>query len=67
MQEFGYPVLEAMDGEDAVKTFQEHADKVQRVLCDLMMLKKNGKETLEEIRKKPGHEGTGSLVYSSKA
>ena len=52
MQEFGYIILEAMGGEDAVKTFQEHADKVLRVLCDLIMPKKNGKETLEKIRKK---------------
>ncbi len=51
LREFGYKVLEAVDGEDALRVFRENANKVQLVLCDLIMPKKSGKETLEEIRK----------------
>ncbi|OGW47486.1 MAG: hypothetical protein A2078_02350 [Nitrospirae bacterium GWC2_57_9] len=52
LREFGYTVLEAVDGEDAVRVFEENGDRVQLVLCDLVMPKKSGKEAVEEIRKK---------------
>ncbi len=51
LQEFGYTVLEATDGEDAVAIFHRNADTVRLVICDLIMPRKNGKETLEAIRK----------------
>ncbi len=51
LQELGYTVLEAADGEDAVRVFQENKDRVQLILCDLIMPKKSGRETLEEIKK----------------
>ncbi|MHB8844461.1 MAG: hybrid sensor histidine kinase/response regulator [Nitrospirota bacterium] len=51
LREFGYTVLEAVDGEDAVRVFQRNAGAVQLVLCDLIMPKKNGKEAMDEIRK----------------
>lgn len=51
LREFGYTVLEAEDGEDAVRVFRENGDAVQLVLCDLIMPKKSGKETLEEIKR----------------
>jgi CheY-like chemotaxis protein len=51
LREFGYSVLEAADGEDAIKVFLDNRDKVRLVLCDLIMPKKSGKETYEEIKK----------------
>ncbi|MBM4141002.1 MAG: response regulator, partial [Nitrospira sp.] len=51
LEEFGYTVIEAGNGEDAVKRFIENKDKVQLLLLDVIMPKKNGKEVYEEIRK----------------
>lgn len=46
----GYSVLEAADGEEAVKVFRENVGTVDLVILDMIMPKKNGWETLEEIR-----------------
>ncbi|HEX9020163.1 MAG TPA: response regulator [Nitrospirota bacterium] len=55
LQESGYTVLESADGEDAVRVFRENRDKVRLLLCDLIMPKKNGRETYQEIKKmQPG-------------
>ncbi len=49
-EQFGYTVIEARDGEDAVKKFLENKDKVHLVILDALMPKKNGKEAYDEIR-----------------
>ena len=51
LEEFGYTVLEAADGIEALAVFQEHRDQVQLVLCDLIMPKMNGRETHAAIEK----------------
>ena len=45
----GYAVIEAIDGEDAIKKFLEHSDTVELLLLDVVMPRKNGKETYDEI------------------
>ena len=47
----GYTVMEAMDGEEAVRVFSDNADRVEMLLLDTIMPKKNGKVTYEEIKK----------------
>ena len=47
----GYTVIEATDGEDAVQKFGEHEARVNLLLLDVIMPKKNGKEALVEIRR----------------
>jgi len=47
----GYTVVDAVDGEDAIKRFIEHKDKIDLLLFDVVMPKKNGKEVYEEIKK----------------
>ena len=55
LEEFGYKVIDAEDGEDAVEKFAEHKDEIELLILDVVMPRKNGKETFEEIRKlKPG-------------
>jgi two-component system, cell cycle sensor histidine kinase and response regulator CckA len=49
LTEAGYAVLEACDGESAVELYQEHRDAIDLLILDVVMPKKNGKETLEEI------------------
>jgi two-component system NtrC family sensor kinase len=50
LEEFGYAVILAEDGEDALNKFRENGDKIQLLLFDVIMPKKNGKEVYEEIR-----------------
>jgi PAS domain S-box-containing protein len=49
--EYGYVVIEASDGEDAINKFMENKDSIQLLLLDVIMPKKNGKEVYEEIKK----------------
>jgi PAS domain S-box-containing protein len=50
LQPYGYSTLEAVDGEDAVRLFREHRERIDLVILDVVMPKKNGKEVFEEIR-----------------
>ncbi len=52
LAEAGYRVLEATDGEDAIKVFDEHQDDIGLVLLDVIMPKKNGKEVYNWIKTK---------------
>ena len=62
LTEFGYTVIEAVNGADAVKKFTEYRDPVDLLLFDLIMPKMNGKEALDEIRKiQPGIK----VIFSS--
>lgn len=55
LEEAGYRVIVAVNGEDAVAKFREHAEEVRLCLFDLIMPKKTGKAALDEIRSlKPG-------------
>ena len=47
----GYTIIEATDGEDAVKQYREHHSKIDLVILDVVMPGRNGKEAFEEIRK----------------
>jgi signal transduction histidine kinase/ActR/RegA family two-component response regulator len=47
--EFGYDVIEAVDGEDAVQKFRENKDGIKLVILDVVMPKKNGKEARDLI------------------
>ncbi len=51
LEQMGYTVITAKDGQEAVTKFMENKDRIQLLLFDMMMPKKNGKEAYEEIRK----------------
>jgi CheY-like chemotaxis protein len=51
LAEFGYSVIEARDGEDAVEKFKENSDMVRLLLLDVIMPKKRGNQVYAEIRK----------------
>jgi PAS domain S-box-containing protein len=51
LQEFGYKVIEAENGEDATKRFIENKDTIAIVLLDVIMPVKTGKDAYEEIKK----------------
>ena len=55
LEAYGYRVIEAYDGEDAIAKFKEHQDRIGLLFLDSIMPKKNGKEVYQEvIRIKPG-------------
>ncbi|WP_224959519.1 PAS domain S-box protein [Geomonas subterranea] len=59
---FGYRVIEAADGQQAVDLFLAHRDSIALVVMDLIMPKKNGMEAgLEIVQLKPGTR----ILYSS--
>ena len=47
----GYTVLEARDGRDAIEKFAQNKDRINLVILDVVMPKKNGNEAYNEIRK----------------
>ena len=51
LETFGYTVIETVDGEDAVRQFRAHRDRIGLVLLDVIMPKKNGREACREIQK----------------
>ncbi|MDP2754226.1 MAG: response regulator, partial [Nitrospirota bacterium] len=52
---FGYTVIEAVDGEEAVRKFRENQDTIHLLLFDIIMPKMNGQEAYEAINKiRPG-------------
>ncbi len=48
---FGYKVIEAVDGEDALKVFHDNRDRIHLLILDVVMPKKNGKEVYDAIKK----------------
>ncbi|MBI3601085.1 MAG: PAS domain-containing protein [Nitrospinae bacterium] len=51
LEEFGYRVIEAVNGEDAVNKFIENKDRIQFAIFDTVMPKKSGMEAYKEIKK----------------
>ena len=51
LEEFGYKIIEAVNGEDSLNKFMQNADRINLLILDLMMPKKNGREVYEEIKK----------------
>ena len=51
LEEFGYRIIEAVDGEDAIEKFKQHHKSIQLLLLDVIMPKKNGREVYEEAKK----------------
>jgi PAS domain S-box-containing protein len=50
LEQYGYTVLEAEDGEDVVEKFATFGNRVQLLILDVVMPKKNGKLAYQEIK-----------------
>ncbi|MBF0345574.1 MAG: PAS domain S-box protein [Nitrospirae bacterium] len=50
LRRFGYKIIEAVDGKEAVEKFVENKDDINLVILDVMMPLKNGKEAYNEIK-----------------
>jgi PAS domain S-box-containing protein len=66
LTEFGYRVIEAKDGDDAVRVFGDNRDRIDLLLLDVIMPRKNGKAAYEEIRRiRPGIKALFMSGYSA--
>jgi len=50
LEQFGYTVIEAIDGEDALRKYEENMGAIDLLLLDMIMPGRNGKEVFDEIR-----------------
>jgi PAS domain S-box-containing protein len=51
LESSGYRVVEAADGEEAVQKFQNNMNRIDLLVFDIIMPRKNGKEAYLEIKK----------------
>jgi PAS domain S-box-containing protein len=51
LQEFGYKVIDAMDGDEALDKFMQYRDEISLVILDAVMPKRNGSEVFTEMRR----------------
>ncbi len=51
LEEYGFTVIVAVNGEDAIEKFMENKEKIQLLILDVVMPKKRGKEVYEEVKK----------------
>lgn len=62
LSRFGYNVIQAVDGRDAVDKFTIHQSNIRFILMDMIMPKMNGRDAYDEINKiRPGVK----ILYSS--
>lgn len=65
LEDAGYRVIEACDGEDVITKFNNNKEKIDMLLLDTVMPKKDGKEAYEEIsRTKPDIKALFMSGYS---
>jgi signal transduction histidine kinase/ActR/RegA family two-component response regulator len=65
LEECGYAVIDAEDGEDAVRKFLANADVVNLVILDGIMPKMNGKDAFEKMRAfRPGLKAIFASGYA---
>lgn len=50
LKEFGYKIIEAGDGQEAISMFQKWKDTIDLMIVDVVMPKKNGKEVYTEVK-----------------
>jgi len=66
LESFGYTVIEARDGNDALTQFFAHQETIQLALLDVIMPGKNGRDAYEEMRKRsPGLKALFTSGYSA--
>ncbi|MBC8206448.1 MAG: PAS domain S-box protein [Kiritimatiellaeota bacterium] len=64
----GYTVLTAIDGKDAIRVFEEHADEIDAVMFDVVMPRLGGKQALDRILElRPGLPHLFASGYSEGA
>jgi two-component system, cell cycle sensor histidine kinase and response regulator CckA len=50
LEEFGYSIIEAVDGTQGIREFTKNKDRIHLVLMDVVMPRKGGRDLYREIR-----------------
>jgi polar amino acid transport system substrate-binding protein len=50
LRDFGYSVIDAVDGEDALEKFAKHEREIDLLILDVMMPKKNGGQVYNAVK-----------------
>ena len=50
MGRLGWKTLEAADGEEAIRTYQDHSGRIDLLLCDYLMPRMNGLDAARKLR-----------------
>ena len=67
LREYGFTIIEAVDGKDAVMKYSENRDRIQLLIFDVVMPKINGKEAYDEIKRiTPGMKAIFTSGYTTK-
>jgi CheY-like chemotaxis protein len=65
LENFGYTVVEAANGKEALRVFERHANEITVVLLDMTMPVMSGVETLRKLRHlDPGVAAIASSGYN---
>jgi PAS domain S-box-containing protein len=68
LENAGYRVLSARDGDDALRLYEEYADEIDMILLDVMMPKLGGREVMDRIQaRRPQMPVLFSSGYSQNA
>ena len=51
LKKYGYTVISAEDGEQAISKFYDNKDKIDLIILDIIMPKKNGREVFDEAKR----------------
>ncbi len=51
LESYGYKVIDAADGEDALRLFHKNREDIRMAILDVVMPRKNGREVYEEIKR----------------
>lgn len=54
LEDYGYQVIEALNGEDAVAKYRANRDRIQLVILDVVMPRMNGREVYDVVRREGG-------------
>jgi PAS domain S-box-containing protein len=66
LERFGYSVIEAADGDEALARFAENRERVDLLLLDVIMPRRNGREVYREaLRQRPGVKALFTSGYPS--
>jgi CheY-like chemotaxis protein len=49
LEDYGYKVIEATDGEDVIRKYNENKKDIRLLLLDIIMPRKTGKDAYDEI------------------
>ena len=64
LTKLGYDVLEAADGDQAIEQLKRN--RVDLLICDIVMPRKNGWEVIQEVRSRPSLKELPVIVLTAK-